>query len=167
MLNAQPHLLDRVEFGSCSEQVARMKAAQVRNPISCAINDVTAKDVDEIKRLCRFLSVPAYEGLEIAMKEELHLYKARIAQIRPIKERLDEDGQGTFDIQSWLRESKAALPAWSKALRAVLCHAPNSAPPGRAFGILNNAIGDQQVRAREDYKKATVQLQFHSRGREY
>ena len=29
--------------------------AQVRNPISCAINDVTAKDVDEIKRLYRFL----------------------------------------------------------------------------------------------------------------
>jgi hypothetical protein len=101
------------------------------------------------------------------MREELHLYKARIAQIRPIKERLDEDGQGTFDIQSWLRESKAALPAWSKALRAVLCHAPNSAPPGRAFGILNIAIGDQQVRARADYKKAMMQLQFDSRGREY
>jgi hypothetical protein len=59
------------------------------------------------------------------------------------------------------------LPAWSKALRAVLCHAPNSAPPGRAFGILNNAIRDQQVRARADYKKAIMQLQFDSRGREY
>ena len=55
---------------------------------------------------------PAYEGLEIAIKEELHLYKARIAQIRPIEECLDEGGQDTFDIQSWLRESKAALPAW-------------------------------------------------------
>ena len=46
------------------------------------------------------------------MREELHLYKARIAQIRPIEECLDEGGQDTFDIQSWLRESKAALPAW-------------------------------------------------------
>jgi len=101
------------------------------------------------------------------MKEELHLYKARIAQIRPIEERLDEDGQDTFDIQSWLRESKAALPAWSKALHAVLCHAPKSAPPERAFSILNNTIGDQQARAREDYNKAIMQLQFNSRGREY
>ena len=35
-----------------------MNAAQVLNPIFCAINDVAAKDVDEIKRLYRFLSVP-------------------------------------------------------------------------------------------------------------
>jgi len=49
----------------------------------------------------------------------------------------------------------------------VLCHAQNSAPPERAFNILNNAIGDQQVRARADYKKAIMQLQFDSRGREY
>ena len=100
------------------------------------------------------------------MKDELHLHKACIAQIRPIEERLDEDGKGTFNIQSWWRESKVALPAWSKTLRAVLCHAPNSAPPERAFSILNNAIGDQQLRARADYKKATMQLQFNSRGRD-
>ena len=49
----------------------------------------------------------------------------------------------------------------------MLCHAPNSAPPERALSILNNAIGDQQVRARADFKKAIIQLQFDSRGREY
>jgi len=40
-------------------------------------------------------------------------------------------------------------------------------PTQRAFSILNNTIGDQQARAREDYNKAIMQLQFNSRGREY
>jgi hypothetical protein len=74
-----------------------------------------------------------YAGAANAIKEELAAYKARIAQIRPLAERLDGDGKGTFDIQVWWRESEAALPAWSSTLRAVLCHAPNSAPPERAF----------------------------------
>jgi hypothetical protein len=100
------------------------------------------------------------------MKEELPANKARIAQIRPITGRLDEDRKGTFDLQVWWRESQAALPAWSSTLRAVLCHAPNSAPPERAFSILNDSIGNGQYNAKADYKKALMQLQYNNCGRD-
>jgi hypothetical protein len=50
------------------------------------------------------------------------------------------------------------VPAWSSTLRAVLCHTPNSAPPERAFSILNGSIGDDQTCAKADYKKALMML---------
>ena len=100
------------------------------------------------------------------MKEELATYKARITLIRPLAERLDSDGKDTVDIQVWWRENQAALPAWSSTLRAVLCHAPNSAPPERAFSILNDSIGDDQTCAKADYKKALMMLQYNNRGRD-
>lgn len=100
------------------------------------------------------------------MKEELPAYKSRIAQIRPLAGRLDKDSKGTFDLQVWWRESQAALPVWSSTLRAVLCHAPNSATPERAFSIFNDSIGDDQYNAKADYKKALIQLQYNNnRGR--
>jgi hypothetical protein len=70
---------------------------------------------------------------------------ARITLIRPLAERLDSDGKGTFGIQAWWRENQAALPARSSRLRAVLCRAPNSEPLERAFSILSDSIGDDQT----------------------
>jgi hypothetical protein len=99
------------------------------------------------------------------MKEELPAYKAHIAQIRSLTGRLDEDRKDTFGLQVWWSESQAALPAWSSTLRAVLCHAPNSAPPERTFGIPNGSIGDGQYNAKADHKKELMQLQYSNRGR--
>jgi hypothetical protein len=47
----------------------------------------------------------------------------------------------------------------------VLCHVPNSAPPERAFSILNDSIGNGQYDAKADYKKALMQPQYNNRGR--
>jgi hypothetical protein len=47
----------------------------------------------------------------------------------------------------------------------VLCHAPNSAPPERAFSALNDSIGDGQYNAKANYKKVLMQLQYNNRGR--
>lgn len=85
--------------------------------------------------------------------------------IRPLSQRLDTDGKGTFDMQDFWRAKEGALPAWAKVLGAVLCHVPNSAPPERAFSILNNSIGDDQYAALADYKKALIQVQYNSRRR--
>ena len=43
-------------FGACSHQVARMKAAQVFNPVFCGISNITSDDVDELARVYRFFS---------------------------------------------------------------------------------------------------------------
>ena len=143
-----------------------MKAAQMYNPIFGITNDITSRDIDELERVYRLFSLPEYAGAADAMKGELATYKARITFIRPLPERLDSDGKDTFDIQAWWCENQAAMPAWSSTLRAVLRHAPNSAPPERAFSILNDSIGDDQTRARADYKKALMMLQYNNRGRD-
>ena len=153
-------------FTTCSAQVSRMKAAQAYDPIFGITNNITSGDVDELERLYRLFALPEYAGAADAMKEELATYKARITLISPLAERLDSDGKDTFDIQVWWRENQAALPAWSSTLRAVLCHAPNSAPPERAFSILNDTIGDDQTCAKADYKKALMMLQYNNRGRD-
>ena len=158
--------MEKVIFNTCSAQVARMKAAQAYDPIFAITNNITSGDVDELERLYRLFALPEYAGAADAMKEELATYKARITLIRPLAERLDSDGKDTFDIQVWWRENQAALPAWSSTLRAVLCHAPNSAPPERAFSILNDSIGDDQTCAKADYKKALMMLQYNNRGRD-
>jgi len=75
------------------------------------------------------------------------------------------DGKDTFDIEAWWSAQEAVLPAWTQVLRAVACHVPNSAPPERAFSILNDSIGDDQYHAKGDYKKALMQVQYNSRAR--
>jgi hypothetical protein len=65
---------------------------------------------------------------------------------------------GDFDIEAWWRVKQAQFPALSTALRSVLCHIPNSAPPERLFSILNDNIGDDQLRAKADYKMALCVL---------
>ena len=158
--------MEKTIFTTCSAQVARMKAAQVYETIFGITNDITSRDIDELERVYRLFSLPEYAGAADAMKGELATYKARITFIRPLPERLDSDGKDTFDIQAWWCENQAAMPAWSSTLRAVLRHAPNSAPPERAFSILNDSIGDDQTRARADYKKALMMLQYNNRGRD-
>ena len=80
--------------------------------------------------------------------------------------RLGADGKGTFDIGAFWRANEGGLPAWLAVLRAVLCHVPNSAPPERAFSILNDSIGDDQYNAKADYKKALIQVQYNGRRRD-
>jgi hypothetical protein len=129
-------------------------------------SDITSGNVDELERLYRLFSLPEYAGAADAIKEELATYTARIKLNHPLAERLDSDGKDTYRIQAWWRENQAALPVWSSTPRAVLCHAPNSAPPERAFSILNDSIGDDQTCANADYNKALIMLQYNNRGRD-
>jgi hypothetical protein len=48
--------MHKIIFGACSDQVARMKAAQVYTPIFCVINDVTSGDMGELALVYRFFS---------------------------------------------------------------------------------------------------------------
>lgn len=67
--------MEKTIFTTCSAQVARMKAAQVYDPIFGITNDITSRDIDELERVYRLFSLPEYAG---AMKGELATYKARI-----------------------------------------------------------------------------------------
>ena len=60
---------------------------------------------------------------------------------------------------------KAQFPALSTALLSVLCHIPNSASPERLFSILNDNVGDVQLRAKTDYKMALCVLPYNDRNR--
>jgi hypothetical protein len=114
---------------------------------------VNESDIDRLVDNYRLFNLQHFATLPSAMKTELHSYRAAVAEINPLAERLNADGKDTFDIESWWCANEAALPAWAEVLRAVCCHVPNSAPPERAFSILNDSIGDDQYQAKADYKR--------------
>ena len=57
------------------------------------------------------------------------------------------------------------IPNLVLALRGVLTHAPNSAPPERVFSILNDCFDDDQLSALDDYVQLSLMLQYNARGR--
>jgi hypothetical protein len=74
--------------------------------------------------------------------------------IKPLEERENAEGNGTFDMEAWWKSQRSDLRAWASALRAMLYNVPNSCPPERAFSILNGCIDDGQYNAFADYKEA-------------
>jgi len=100
------------------------------------------------------------------MKNEIPAYLAACKEIKPFAQRLYSDGKDTFDIGQWWLAKETCLPAWDEALCAVSCSAPNSAPPERAFSILNDSVDDDQYNAKADYKKGIMQLQYNGSRRE-
>lgn len=158
--------LMRTVFGECLPQVERMLAACKFDPLNVVSNDLVDADVNKLASKYSFFKLPCFKDVDVAMIEEIAEYKAAVAEIKPLAERRDKDGKDTFDIEAWWRGNEARLPVWSKVLRAVLCHVPNSAPPERAFSILNDSFGADQTRALADYKSVSIMLQYNNRGRD-
>jgi hypothetical protein len=105
---------------------------------------------------CRFFKLERFAGLPDKMKAELPAYSAAVAEIPA----------GDFDIKAWWRVKQAQFPALSTALRSMLCHITNSAPPERLFSILNGNVGDGQLRAKADYKMTLCMLPYNDRDRD-
>ena len=158
--------LERVVFGECDTQMGRLAAARTFDPLRTLATGVNESDVDLLEQKYRFFKLGAFAPLPSKMKAEIPANRAAVAEIRPLTARLDADGKDTFDIEAFWRANEGGLPAWSAVLRAVLCHVPNSAPPERAFSILNDSIGDDQYNAKADYKKALIQVQYNGRRRD-
>jgi hypothetical protein len=142
-----------------------MEAASVFGSIHVQGHGADAADADCLISRYRFFGLPRFTGLPAKMKEELPAYRAAVAMIKPLEERENAEGNGTFDMEAWWKSQRSDLRAWASALRAVLCHVPNSCPPERAFTILNDCIDDGQCNAFADYKKAMVMAQYNARGR--
>ena len=62
--------------------------------------------------------------LPAATKKEVPACVAAVSKKWPLAQRVDAEGKGTFDIHAFWLANEGALVAWSKVLRAVLCHVP-------------------------------------------
>ena len=127
-----------------------MEAAIVFGPIHVQGNGVDEADVDHLVSRYRFFGLPRFTGLPAKMKEELPAYRAAVTMIKPLEERENAEGNGTFDMEAWWRSQRSDLRARAFVLRAVLCHVPSSCPPEIAFSILNDWIDDGQYNAFAD-----------------
>ena len=123
---------------------------------------VTEADVDALTAF-RFTKKPALAALLPKMKGEIAKYNLLVATIKPRSERLDKDGNDTFDLLAWWRANAAELAPWLAILRAVLAHSPNSCPPERVFSILNDSFDDDQKNALADYMEFSLMIQYNER----
>jgi len=168
--NAQQYLQDRF-YTQRAGQLERLRCARIFNPLWAKGNLVTLASLDCL--VCfRFFSRPhpKLAPYILKMKNELAAYKALIDGIPPRSEREVQDADGktydTFDIREWWVSVREKLPGFFMVLRAVLTHAPNSAPPERLFSILNDSFGSDQTRARADYIEYSLMRQFNERTRD-
>ena len=145
-----------------AEMLARMERARIFDPLHVAGAPVTEADVNALAAF-RFTKKPEYAPLLPKMKDEITKYNALVAKIKQRSERLDKDGNGTFDLLAWWRANMAELASWAAVLRAVLTHSPNSCPPERVFSILNDTFDEDQKRALADYMELSLMVQYNER----
>lgn len=166
--NALQYFNDRI-MDKRAPQNERQRIARIFSPLWAKGNLVTLASV-ECLRAFRFVRHPKVAPFVQKMKNEIAAYNALVDTIPPLEERLVKDRNGkdvdSFDIRAWWLSVKEKLPGFFQVLRALLTHAPNSAPPERLFSILNNTFGDQQTRAYEDYIEFSLMKQFNERTRD-
>ena len=151
-------------LGRDRSQVERMRVSGFFEPR--AINAPSQEGIDALGEKFRFLSRHAeFDGIVPKMKAELPIYHALISSITPLEQRKDALGNDTFDIADFWSKAASKLPAMALALRGVMAHSPNSAPPERVFSIMGNTFDDNQETALNDYVELSLQLQYNARGR--
>ena len=170
---ASVYFTDELLNGERASMVQRMRCARrVFDPLYVQGNPVTAAQVKALAifkcskhpAICAFLS-----GME---EKEIAKYNALCSEIpekheRMQKKRRTDKEVDTFDYQAWWRSNRKELPNFAGFLRAVLCHAPSSCPPERAFSTLNNTFrpGQSRARAYKDYLELSCRLQYNARTR--
>ena len=157
------HILN--ESSRDSSQLTRMRVAAYFDPIS--VLPTTERVDDVLEAFPCFEKHPKLESDSIGpkIKNEIPIYKALIDQIPRLDERLNDKGKDTFDIEDFWKRAAHKLPSTCLALRAVLTHSPNSAPPERVFSIMKNSFDDDQTQALNDYVELSLSLQYNKRGR--
>ena len=124
-----------------------IKEAHILDPRhTAAIGSVMSAHVDGPIEAQSFSGPVRFAGLLEMVNSELRTHGAVVA----------ETPAGDFDIEALWRAKQAQLPALSAALRSVLCHISNSAPPERFFSTLNGNAGDDNLRAKTDWELAPV-----------
>ena len=75
------HYANTKIFGECINQVRRMEAANVFDPMHVQGHGVDEADVDRLISRYRIFGLLRFSGLPAKMKEELPAYRAAVAMI--------------------------------------------------------------------------------------
>ena len=155
------------------DQLARMRVAQVCNPLHAKTSPVTAEQIDDLK-VFRFAAHPILAPAIEGMKTEINKYMAAVNNIPPLEQRLvtkTKKGknvvvqQDSFDIAKWWQEQYVTLPNFALVVRALCCQSVSSCSAERVFSILNDSFTEDQTNSLADYMELSLQLQHNSRGR--
>jgi hypothetical protein len=145
------------------DQLERMKAVRIFNPLLVLGNKISEADIDGLK-IFKFYDHPEIRAEIQVMKTEVMKYQTLADSIKLFVERKDSKGKDTFDLSDWWKSNCATLPGFAYALRAVLTNSPNSCPPERLFSLFNATYNDDQKSSYTDYIELSMQSQFNKRG---
>ena len=157
------------------EQLFRMKAAQICDPLFAKANPVTVEQINNLN-VFRFAAHPILATNIEGMKNELSRYKAAVDAIPPVEQRLvskivTKQGKkttmqvDTFNIAKWWQEQSGTLASFALVVRAICCQSSSSCSAERVFSILNDTFTEDQRNSRADYMELSLQLQYNNRGR--
>ncbi len=133
--------------GKKGDQLERMKAVRIFNPLHVLGNKISESDIDGLK-IFKFYGHPEICDEIQVMKTEVMKYQALGGSIKLFEERKDSKGKDTFDLSDWWKSNCAPLPGFAYVLRAVLTNLPNSCPPECLFSLFNTTYNDDQTVSR-------------------
>ena len=121
--------------GKKGDQLERMKAVRIFNPLHVLGNKISVSDIDGLK-IFKFYEHPEIRAEIEVMKNEVMKYQTLAA----------------------------TLPGFAYVLRAVLTNSPNSCPPECLLSLFNATYNDDQKSSYADYIELSMQSQFNKRG---
>lgn len=150
-------------LGTLQEHVQLYKTARLCNPFRMAQLQFDAADVRDLLTDAATLNfAPALGDIDLGLLiEELASYRAmskdlKIGESEEIAETLSR-------IMPFWAANRKLLPTWCKLVRVVVAMTPSSAAAERIFSILKRSFGDDQHAALEDYRSASLMLQYNKR----
>ena len=149
--------------GKKGDQLERMKAVRIFNPLHVLGNKISESDIGGLK-IFKFHDHPEIRAQIEVMKTEVMKYQALAGSIKSFEERKDSKGKDTFDLSDWWKSNCETLPEFAHVLCAVLTNSPNSCPSERLFSIFNATYGDDQKNSHADYIELSMQSQFNKQG---
>jgi len=110
--------------GKKGDQLERMKAVRIFNPLHVLGNKISESDIGGLK-IFKFHDHPEIRPQIEVMKTEVMKYQALAGSIKSFEERKDSKGKDTFDLSDWWKSNCATLPGFAYVLRVVLTNSPN------------------------------------------
>ena len=107
------------------DQLGRMKAVRIFNPLLILVNKISVSDIDGLKMFKLYEHPEIRPQIEV-MKTEVMKYQTLAGSIKSFEERKDSKGKDTFDLSDWWKSNCATLPGFTHVLCAVLTNSPKS-----------------------------------------
>ena len=101
--------------GKKGDQLERMKAVRIFNPLHVLGNRISESDIDGLK-IFKFYDHPEIRPQIEVMKTEVMKYHALADSIKSFEERKDSKGKDTFDLPDWWKSDCVTLTAFSRRL---------------------------------------------------